>query len=220
MKAVYVRTSTDANDGKAQEHELEQYARTNNWVGYEKYIDIGETGAKESRPEWDRLREDIRKGRVTEVAATELCRMGRTVTGVMMALEEMQRMGCRVILLREGLDFATPVGRAFAAILSAVAQLEREQITARVRSGMRKAKEKGTRSGKPIGRPRAKIAVVDLEKAEMMLDDGCPWIEVAKEIGTSATTLRRAIKAIQKGVEKWGKEKEKNQGGSGGKTGG
>jgi putative DNA-invertase from lambdoid prophage Rac len=202
MRALYVRTSTDDNDGAAQLHELRAWCAAQGWREVREYVDKGESGCKDSRPQWDILREDVRRGRVREMAVTELSRLGRSVLNVVLALDDIYRAGCRVVLLRQGLDYATPVGRAVAAILVAVAQLERDQIRERVRSGVRRAKEEGTRSGKPIGRPRIEVSEAAASDARERNKNGCSWAQLAREKGVAETTLRRAAMARQKPTEK------------------
>jgi DNA invertase Pin-like site-specific DNA recombinase len=200
MNAIYVRTSTDDNDGAAQIHELRQWAEREGLKNVQEFIDRGESGTKESRPAWDRLRDMVRAGRIHAVAATEIARLGRSVLPVVLALDEMHRAGCRVVLLRQGLDYGTPIGRAVATILVAIAQLERDQIRERLAAGMRRAKEKGTRSGKPIGRPRAVIDQSALNQARTLRKRGLSWANVQALTHIPAGTLRRALAACQNPV--------------------
>jgi DNA invertase Pin-like site-specific DNA recombinase len=204
MKAIYVRTSTDDNDGAAQIHELRKWCNAQGWQNVKEYIEQGEHGDKDSRPEWDKLKRDVRSGKVTEIVATQLSRLGRSVINVILSLDEFYQSNCRVVLIREGLDYATPVGRAVAAILAAVAQLELEQIRERIRSGVRRAKEVGTRSGKPIGRPRQMVTegwLKDVQRARSM---GTSWAKLAKEWCKPPTTLKRLLGAYQNPTAKNG----------------
>jgi DNA invertase Pin-like site-specific DNA recombinase len=202
MRAIYVRTSTDDNDGAAQLHELRKWCEAQRWQNVKEWIDRGESGTKESRPAWDDLRKMAASGRVDALVCTELSRLGRSVVGVILSLDALHTAGCRVVLLRQGLDYATPVGRAVAAILAAVAQLEREQICERVRAGVKRAQSEGTRSGKPIGRPRAYVSTADINACVNALEPPVSrtWAALAREMGLPETTLRRAVKAHQKGM--------------------
>lgn len=198
MKAIYVRTSTDDNDGAAQLHELRQWCEREGWGKVREYVDRGESGTKDSRPAWDKLREAVATGNVDALVVTELSRIGRSVLGVVLALDAFYRRGCRVVLLRQGLDYATPVGRMVATMLAAVAQLERDQIAERVQAGVRRARAEGTRSGRPIGRPRAIVSDKQLAGARQALDAGDSWRVVAGRLGIPVTTLRRGLQAYQK----------------------
>lgn len=217
MKAIYVRTSVDDNDGAAQLHELQTWAEREGWRDFRTFIDRGESGLKASRPAWNEVMKGVTSGKIKELAVTELSRIGRSVVNVILALDDAHRAGCRVVLLRQGLDYSSPVGRAVAAILAAVAQLEREQIVARVRAGVRRAREKGTRSGKPIGRPRTEVTEGQVQQALWVRSYGGSWAEAERLTGVKATTLRRAIlattlsraagmRACQKGGENVGRE--------------
>lgn len=193
MKAIYVRTSTDENSGEGQLHELRGWCETQGWKNVREYIDIGEGGTKSSRPQWDILYRDIQHGKVDTCVCTEISRLGRSTLNVVLALDDFYRSGCRVVLVRQGLDYATPTGRAVATILVAVAQLERDQIRERIVAGVRKAKEAGTRSGKAIGRPRT-----DFTREEIlgMIDarrDGQTWEEIAEGCKRKESTIRRAV---------------------------
>ncbi len=196
MKALYVRTSVDDNDGEAQMHELHLAAAARGWgephVGYAVFADRGESGAKASRPEWDHLMAEARAGRLRALMCTELSRIGRSVVNVVLALDELHRLGVHVVLTRQGLDYDTPVGRAVAAILAAVAQLERDQVRERIGAGLRRAKDRGTRSGKPVGRPERSV---DVERATKLRAEGATWSAVARAMGVPVPTLRRKVLA-------------------------
>jgi len=206
MNAIYVRTSKDDNDGSAQLHELKAWAEAQGWKGWREYVDQGETGKKDSRPQWDKLRDDVRKGKVKQLVATEISRVGRSVVNVILALDDCYRAGGRVVLLRQGLDYATPIGRAVAAILAAVAQLEHDQITERIRSGVRRAQKEGTRSGKPVGRPTRVVTEEQIYMARGHAAVGIGWKKIAKLVGVPATTIRRAVEARQNPRQKQGEK--------------
>ena len=93
--------------------------------------------------------------------------------------------------MAQGQGTSTPMGKAMFTIIAAMAELERGVIRERVLSGIRYAQERGTRSGKPIGRPRA---VFSRDEAIRLRDEGQSWREVAKQMGVSVTTIRRAYK--------------------------
>ena len=86
--------------------------------------------------------------------------------------------------LSESLDTATPAGRMVFTVLGAVAELERSLIAARVRAGLRNARAKGER----LGRPRV---AVDAHRIAALRDSGASWAKIASELGVGEGTLYR-----------------------------
>lgn len=132
-----------------------------------------------------------RKREVGGLVATEISRVGRLGAGqVTQALDELHRLGVRVVFTRQGLDYGTPTGQFVAGILAEVAKLERAQIRERVKAGIRRAQERGTRTGRPIGRPEVAL---DIERARKLRADGLSWRRVARAVGVNEATLRRKL---------------------------
>jgi len=90
---------------------------------------------------------------------------------------------------QEALDTSTPMGKAMFTIIAAMAELERSVIRERVVAGMEYARLRGTKSGKPIGGPRA---IFRLDEAQDLRTQGRRWRQIARQLGVSATTVRRA----------------------------
>lgn len=189
--ACYIRTSTDGQDGQAQRHQLERAtAGVDEPIRW--YVDVGESGAKTSRPELDRLKRDTAAGEVSAVYVSALDRLGRSAVHVLTMLNDWTRAGVRVVSLREGqsIDPSTPIGRAVASILAAVAELERDLIRERVRSGVKRAQERGTRSGRPIGRPSRGV---DADEVRRRRAAGESWRTIAQAMKAPTATIRRAV---------------------------
>ena len=85
----------------------------------------------------------------------------------------------------KSLDTATPAGRMVFTVLGAVAELERSLIVERVKAGLRNARAKGKR----LGRPRK---VLPDSRIASLRARGCSWRTIARQIGASARTCRRA----------------------------
>jgi DNA invertase Pin-like site-specific DNA recombinase len=85
----------------------------------------------------------------------------------------------------EQLDTSTPSGKMVFTVLGAVAELERGLIVERVRAGLRNAKAKG----KKLGRPKR---VVDASEIAKLRAQGRSWRKIARQLGVSARTARRA----------------------------
>lgn len=190
--AVYIRTSTDDQDGEAQRVAVTKAAP----AGATVYTDRGISGAKVSRPALDQLRADVRAGTVREVYTFALDRLGRSAVAVIGLLDEWGAAGVRVVSLREGaLDPATPVGAMVIAIFAALAQMERAIIRERVRAGVERTRDPATgkltrtKSGRPFGRqPRADV---DGREVLRRRAAGESWRRIAQALKAPQATIRR-----------------------------
>ena len=192
-RAIYVRTSTEDQHGKAQHGACYHAAAARGWdredgAGVELYQDIGHSGAKASRPELDRLRRDVARGRVREVLVFALDRLGRSLLNVVQLLTEFTAAGCAVVSLREALDFTTPAGRLQAQLLAAFAEFERECIRDRVRSGIKAARARGVTLGR-----RKRVLSWTVHELRDMVDGVGSVRAVARKLGLPEATLRRAL---------------------------
>lgn len=93
---------------------------------------------------------DARRGRFDVVAVWAFDRLARSVRHFLQVIDELNHLNIEFVSYRENIDTSGPLGRTVMVILSAVAELERNLIVERVRSGMRRAKLEG----RHIGRPR------------------------------------------------------------------
>jgi DNA invertase Pin-like site-specific DNA recombinase len=154
--ALYLRVSTDEQTTERQERELRAVAASRGWEVVEVYADNGISGTKgrEKRPAFDRLHQDAVRRRFDIVMAWSVDRLGRSLKDLLGFLGELQAAGVELFLYQQAVDTTTPAGRAMFQMLGVFAEFERAMIVERVRSGMAKARAHGTRSGKPIGRPR------------------------------------------------------------------
>jgi DNA invertase Pin-like site-specific DNA recombinase len=193
MRVTYVRTSTSKQDGKAQAHALQQAAKARGWRTCLKLVDLDESGKKASRPALDELRRRARGGEVRELLVTAIDRLGRTAGDVCVLLEELTGAGVVVHSLREGtIDVSTPIGRFIVQIITGLAEMEHGLITERVKGGIARAREHGTRSGKAIGRPRRDV---DVAKVRELREQGKSWRLIAQTLRVPRRTLERAASA-------------------------
>jgi len=191
--AIYARVST-ANNGQdptMQTRELREYAERRGWTVAGEYVDVGISGTKERRPELDRLMADAHRRRFDVVAVWKFDRMARSVSHLLRVLETLNSLGIEFVSLSESLDTATPAGRMVFTVLGAVAELERSLIVERVRAGLRNARAKGKR----LGRPRV---IVDRAKIASLRADGLSWAKIAERLGVGEGTVYRAAQASAK----------------------
>jgi DNA invertase Pin-like site-specific DNA recombinase len=185
--AVYARVSTTnhGQDVTLQTGELQQFAEARGWHMVDAYVDAGVSGAKDSRPELNRLMADAHKRRFDVVAVWRFDRFARSVSHLLRALETFNALGIAFVSLSEQMDTTTPAGKMVFTVLGAVAELERSLIAERVRAGLRNARAKGKR----LGRPRR---VVDTSKIATLRAQGRSWRTIARQLGMSARSARRA----------------------------
>ncbi len=190
--AIYARVSTtNGQSPEMQLRDLREYAARRNFEVTREYVDAGFSGATDSRPALNDLVADARRGRFDAVLVWKLDRLGRSLVHLVRLLEELRQLGVELISFSEGLDFTTPTGKLLYQVISAFAEFERESIRERVMAGMRNARARGKRIGRPP-------VVVDAFRIAQMRAQGASWREIAKELGVGATTARRALSRLAK----------------------
>ena len=107
------------------------------------YVDVGISGAKERRPELERLMADARRRCFDAVLVARFDRFARSVRHLVMALDEFNSLGIHFVSLSEAIDTSTPMGKMVFTVIGAVAELERELIRERVLMGLERARKQG-----------------------------------------------------------------------------
>jgi DNA invertase Pin-like site-specific DNA recombinase len=186
--AVYARVSTTnhGQDVTLQTRELQQFAEARGWNMVGSYIDDGVSGAKDSRPELNRLMADAHKRCFDVVAVWRFDRFARSVSHLLRALETFSALGIAFVSLSEQMDTTTPTGKMVFTVLGAVAELERSLITERVRAGIRNARAKG----KTLGRPRL---IVDAARIGRLRAQGRSIRDIADDLGYSRGLVHKTL---------------------------
>jgi putative DNA-invertase from lambdoid prophage Rac len=198
MKAgIYARVSTTDQNCEMQLSELRHYAKARGWEIFSEYVDTGFSGKNANRPEVKRCLEDAKLRKLDVILVYKLDRWGRTVAQLSTDIQSFDSMGIRFIAVTQGIDTdkSNPTSRLMLNIMSAIAEFERELILERIASGVKNAKENGTRSGKAIGRPKA---VFERDKAEELRKTGMSIARIAEELGTNRGTVYRALQGVTK----------------------
>jgi DNA invertase Pin-like site-specific DNA recombinase len=148
--AVYVRVSTQEQRHDSQLQELKVCCRQRGWNDLV-YYQEKQSGAKASRPQLDRMMNDMRTGKIKRVVAFKLDRLGRSLTHLALMMDEMNRLRIPLICTSQGIDTSedNPAGRFQLGVLMAVAEFERSLIRERVNAGLSAAKARGVRLGRP-----------------------------------------------------------------------
>ena len=180
--AIYARVSTNnGQDPEKQLRELREYCQRRGWEIIQEYVDVGISGTKEKRPQLDKLLADAHRRYFDVVVVWRFDRFARSVSHLLRALENFRSLGIEFVSLSEQVDTSTPTGKMIFTVLGAVAELERSLIAERVRAGLRNARAKG----KKLGRPRlvSNPGVIAHLRAQ-----GASWRAVGRELGVSPAT--------------------------------
>jgi DNA invertase Pin-like site-specific DNA recombinase len=194
--ALYARVSTTnhGQDVTLQTRELKEFIERRGWQLAGEYVDLGVSGSKDRRPELDRLMAEARRHQFNAVLVWKFDRFARSVSHLLRALETFQALGIDFVSLSESLDTSTPTGKMVFTVLGAVAELERSLIVERVKAGLRNARAKGKR----LGRPRV---ILDVYRIAELREGGLSWPQVAQHLGCGVGTAYRTFQNFSKKPE-------------------
>jgi len=144
------------------------------------------------RPELDRLMADAHRRRFDCVVVWKFDRFARSVSHLLRSLESFKAQGIEFVSFSEQMDTSTPAGKMVFTVIGAAAELERSLIVERVKAGLRNAKAKGKR----LGRPKR---VVDARRATS------PGLRLEEDLARDGNWCRYALSARQRGFQNSGK---------------
>jgi DNA invertase Pin-like site-specific DNA recombinase len=183
--AIYARVSTDQQSTDMQLNELRRYCESRGFEVYNEYIDHGVSGSKRNRPALDQLMDDSSKRKFDGVLVYRFDRFARSTRHLLDALETFRNLNMHFISYNENIDTSSPLGTAMFTICSAIAQLERDIIRERVRSGVRNARAQGKRLGRP--------QTVDAAKVRDLRSKGLSFRKIAEALGISAASVSTVL---------------------------
>lgn len=200
IKAVaYARVSTLLNqDVEHQLHGIRDLAKSRNFELVQEYLDIGQSGSSEKRPSLDQLVYQARRGKFKVVIVYSIDRLGRSVKHLLNLIDELSHYGVSLISIRENLDFTTPVGQMALTMLAAVAQLERQLISERIKVALAVKKansaisENGWRCGRPPLSKNIEEKVIELKSLGMSTRQ----ISKAMNGAVSRSSVSRIIRGL------------------------
>jgi DNA invertase Pin-like site-specific DNA recombinase len=184
---IYARVSTKDQSCELQVRDLRAYCTARGFDLVGEYVDVGQSGAKDSRPELNKLMDDARKRQFDAIVVWRFDRFARSTKHLLSALEEFRSLGIQFISYQENIDTSSALGQALFTIVSAVAQLERDLIRERVSAGIRNARA----NGKRLGRPRVKA---NLEEILQLRAEGHSLRKIAAKLGIGDGTVRDRLK--------------------------
>jgi len=188
---LYARVSTDQQSTglEDQVRALKDYCHLNKIEDFELFADEGISGTKSSRPALDRMMAMVRTGEASCVVVYSFSRFARSTTNMLNGLETMKANNCNFVSLTEKIDTNSPIGKAVFVIISAIATLERDLISERVRNGLANARAKG----KLIGRKKLR----DSDLIRKLLKAGLSYRNVAKIAKCSHGSVHAEVLALK-----------------------
>ena len=180
MHIGYARVSTRDQDAAMQAEALVA-------AGCEKIFEETASGAQKDRPELMKAIAYLRKGDVLTV--WKLDRLARSLKQLIDTVEELERRGIGFVSLTESIDTTTPGGRLVFHLFGSLAEFERELIRERTNAGLKSAKQRGVK----LGRPKS-LEGEALNVAKALLKSGeMSAAQVAAHVGVSRATLYRSL---------------------------
>src|SRR5712664_837093 len=183
---IYARVSTKDQSCELQVRDLRAYCAARGFDLVREYVDVGQSGAKDSRPQLNILMDDARKRHFDAIVVWRFDRFARSTKHLLSALEEFRSLGIQFISYQENIDTSSALGQALFTIVSAVAQLERDLIRERVSAGIRNARA----NGKQLGRPKSGV---DCDRILQLKAQGHSLRQIAATLGVGYGTVRARI---------------------------
>lgn len=210
---LYTRVSTSMQvDGyslDAQRDKLRKYAEYEDMVIAGEYSDEGFSGKNiQGRHEFQRMLQDIQdcKDGVEYVLVFKLSRFGRNAADVLNSLQLMQDFGVNLICVEDGIDSSKDSGKLMISVLSAVAEIERENIRTQTMAGREQKAREGKWNGgfAPYG--------YRLEKGELLIAED--EVDVIRTIFDRYIHTNDGVSGVAKYLNRQGFVKKLRQNGT------
>jgi DNA invertase Pin-like site-specific DNA recombinase len=147
--ALYLRCSGQRQQTDTQQAELEELCKRRRWA-WTIYRDHGQSGAKETRPALQNLLQDARHRKFDVVLVWAIDRLARNTRHFLEILDTLQRWGVQFSSYTQPmLDTDSPQGKCLVQLLAIFAELERDLLRQRVTAGLRMARKRGAKLGRP-----------------------------------------------------------------------
>ena len=177
----YGRISTSDQNASSQEDAL-RTAKVNRV-----FIDTF-TGTKASRPELDKLREQLRQG--DTLVITRLDRLGRSAKDLLNIVSDLETLGVQLEVIEQKIDTSTPEGKLFFTMVAAFAEFERGIMQSRTMDGLAAARARGR-----VGGRKPKMSPRHVEEARKMYSEGRTVQDISMLFGVSRPTIYRALES-------------------------
>jgi len=201
--AIYMRLSDASRRTAAQESDLQRWSDQERQADLQRWADGRRrevrwykdswAGSDPSRPEWDRLMEDVDAGRVETVVCWRLDRLGKTCSELVKLFEHLAARRVNFISLQDHLDLSTASGRRMAGVLGSIALYETEVRAQRILAGQEAARARGLRWGGSEKGRRVKVTPELEAKVKRLRAEGRKISHIARETGVSRPTIYKVL---------------------------
>ena len=183
---IYARVSTREQNADNQLLDLRKYCDARGWTVVGEFVDVGISGAKESRPKLQELLTLAKRRQIDVLLVWRFDRFARSLNHLINTLEELRGRGVEFVSYQEAIDTATPQGRMFFGIVASIAEFERSLIVERIHSGLRRARARGVSLGRPT-------VPKDNAKALKLRQEGRTLVEIGQVLGIGKSTVARML---------------------------
>ena len=180
MLIGYARVSTRDQNLDIQLKALED-------AGCEKIYTDKVSGKKEDRIGLNKLFEYIRSG--DTLVVYKLSRLSRSLLGIISIMGKLEKLKINIKVLTQNIDTRTPEGKLFFHMIAAFNEFQRELIVDNINAGLKVAKERGIKLGRPsvITEEKRKLVMAMLKDTEHY-----PFIsDIIKASGMTRPTFYR-----------------------------
>jgi DNA invertase Pin-like site-specific DNA recombinase len=185
--AIYCRVSTTAAQSvEMQLRDLRQLAEQRGFEIAAEFCDEGVSGSRDTRPQLDRMLADARRGKFQAILIWRLDRLGRSLQHLVRLFEDFRAWNVALISFGEGLDFSTSMGKLFYQLSGAFAEFERDCIRERVKAGLRNARARGRKLGRPC-------IIADSARIGALRAQGRSLRQIAGELGYSRGLVHKIL---------------------------
>ena len=186
--AIYTRVSKGEQDAEKQLVDLRSHAER---MGWEIALEVTETvsGQKAARPEREKVIKATRCRAVDTVLVWKLDRFGRSLSDLVMTLEEFRRRKINFVSLTDGIDITTPMGWAMTGMLAVFAEFEYNLIAERSAAGVAHARSKGVQFG------RTRTASYHSDQVLALDAEGKNHSEIARTCKISRASVIRILRS-------------------------
>lgn len=151
------------------------------------------SGKDKDRPQLKSLLDGLKRDDV--VVVKSLDRLSRSTMDLLEIVKEIENKGATLKILDKEIDTSTAIGKFFLTVIGAVAELERENIRARVLEGVEIAKQEGKYRGRKKG--SIELTGNSLERFKIFYNKGFNKTELSKEFGVPRATVYRWEKVLK-----------------------